>query len=110
MIELAGDAVTEVCTSFGERGLRAEAVAERCLQQARKYLAGGAPVGEHLADQLLVPLAMAGGGSYVTTALTEHARTNIEIVRTFLDVNVTVTRDVADRWRVAVDAAHRDST
>ncbi|HEX8911501.1 MAG TPA: RNA 3'-terminal phosphate cyclase [Humisphaera sp.] len=102
MIELAYGNVTEVCTAFGQRGVRAEAVADAAVQEAKKYLAGGAPVGEHLADQLLIPLAMAGGGSYVTTDLTEHTRTNVEVVKRFLDVEVEVSEEGRGRWRVAV--------
>jgi RNA 3'-terminal phosphate cyclase (ATP) len=45
-----------------------------------------APVGEHLADQLLIPMAMAGGGSFRTRPLSEHARTNMEVVQKFLPV------------------------
>jgi RNA 3'-terminal phosphate cyclase len=51
-------------------------------------LAAGVPVGDCLADQLLLPLALAGGGSYTTLALTRHAATNIEVIRKFLDVTV----------------------
>src|SRR5262245_59125919 len=38
-IELECEQVTEVFTGFGERGVRSEAVAEKAVQQARRYLA-----------------------------------------------------------------------
>ena len=53
---------TEVLASFGEAGVRAEAVADRLVRELRRYLRAGVPVGEHLADQLLLPLALAGSG------------------------------------------------
>ena len=50
------------------------------------------PVGPHLADQLLLPLALAGRGTFRTAPLTRHATTNIDVIHQFLDVPVTVTR------------------
>ena len=89
MIEIECEHVTELFTGFGERGVRAEAVAERAVKEARQYLAVEAATGEHLADQLLVPIAIAGGGSFTTTRLSRHATTNIEVIRKFLDVDIT---------------------
>lgn len=102
MIELGDGQVTEVFTSFGERGVSAEAVAERCVRQVRDYLAAGAPVGEHLADQLLIPLAMAGGGSFVTGPLTEHTRTNARLIERFLPVRFDIREEKKGRWRIGI--------
>ncbi|MFW6108000.1 MAG: RNA 3'-terminal phosphate cyclase [bacterium] len=90
LLELGFEHAVEVFTGFGRRGVRAEAVAGQALAEAREYLDAGAPVGPHLADQLLVPLALAGGGLFRTMPLTEHARTNIEVVRAFLPVDIGV--------------------
>src|SRR5262249_6767771 len=62
ILEVESDQVTEVFTGFGERNVRAEAVAEQAADAARRYIAAGVPVGRQLADQLLVPLALARGG------------------------------------------------
>jgi RNA 3'-terminal phosphate cyclase (ATP) len=91
MIEIECGHVTEVFTGFGDRGVRAEAVAEQSVQQARRYLASEAAVGEYLADQLIVPMAIAHGGSFTSGPLSRHATTNIEVVKQFLDVEITVT-------------------
>lgn len=93
MIEVGSAEVTEVCTAFGQRGVRAEAVAADAVRQVKEYLAIGAPVGEHLADQLLLPVALSGGGAYATGPLTRHATTNIDIIRMFLGVSVE-TREI----------------
>jgi RNA 3'-terminal phosphate cyclase (ATP) len=90
LIEMESEHVTEVFTGFGEVGVTAEAVAERATQEARRYLAAGVPVGVHLADQLLVPLALARGGEFTTLPLSRHATTNVEVVRAFLDVAIDV--------------------
>ncbi|HEY0160171.1 MAG TPA: RNA 3'-terminal phosphate cyclase [Thermoanaerobaculia bacterium] len=77
--------VTDVFTAFGERGVPAEAVAHNAAKQARRYLNSNAAVGEHLADQLLLPLAVGGGGSFTTTPLSGHSLTNIETIGRFVD-------------------------
>jgi RNA 3'-terminal phosphate cyclase (ATP) len=83
--------VTEVFTGFGEKGVSAEKVASRCAGEVREYLASGAVAGKYLADQLLVPMAMAGGGRFTTVKPTGHTTTNIEIIRKFLEVDIAVT-------------------
>ena len=101
MLEIECDHVTEVFTGFGERGVRAEAVAEQPVQQARRYLASEAAVGEYLADQLIVPMAIARGGSFTSGPLSRHATTNIEVVKKFLDLEIIVT--AFDKRLVRVD-------
>ena len=83
--------VTEVFSGFGRRGLRAETVAQRAVDAARRYLEAEVPVGEHLADQLLLPLAWVGTGSFLTSEPTSHFHTNVHVLTRFLDVDVTVT-------------------
>ncbi|HLG14189.1 MAG TPA: RNA 3'-terminal phosphate cyclase [Blastocatellia bacterium] len=101
-IELECEQVTEVFTGFGERGVRAEAVAEKAVQQARRYLASEAAVGEYLADQLLIPMAMAGGGSFTTGPLSRHTMTNIEVISKFLDVAIETSQTGDRLWKVEV--------
>jgi RNA 3'-terminal phosphate cyclase (ATP) len=84
LIEVECDTVTEVFAAFGEQRVPAEQVAARAVGDARRWLAHGAPVGEHLADQLLLPLALAGG-RFRTGPLSVHATTNLEGVRAFVD-------------------------
>ena len=104
-IEIASEHVTEVFTGFGQRGVRAEAVAEDAVQQTRKYLAAQVPVGECLADQLILPFAMAGGGSFVTLAPTRHTLTNIAVLQRFLDAPVNVEQSGPERWTISFGAS-----
>ena len=83
LVEVASEQVTEVFASFGEAGVRAEAVAGTVAEEARKYLAAGVPVGTHLADQLLLPMALGAGGRFRTLPLSRHARTNADVIRQF---------------------------
>ena len=100
LIEIAGEAVTEVFTGFGQRGVPAETVAAGVVAQARDYLAAEVPVGPYLADQLLLPLALAGGGSLATMPLSPHAQTNIAIIEQFLDVRFSTREIRPGAWRI----------
>ena len=102
MIEIESESVTEVFTGFGEAGLRAETVAERVVDEAREYIAAGVPVGPHLADQLLIPLALAGRGSFRTMKPTPHTTTNADVIRRFLDRRIEIAPVSADVHEVTV--------
>lgn len=82
LIELQFEHVTEVVSAIGEKGRPAESVAQAAAQAARTYLGADAPVGAHLADQLLLPLAM-GGGQFRTGTLTPHFHTNAAVIGQF---------------------------
>jgi RNA 3'-terminal phosphate cyclase (ATP) len=86
-VELASG-VRELTTAHGRKGYPAEDVADDALDDLEDYLEAGVPVGEHLADQLLLPMAIAGGGRYRTLPLSQHAMTNIETIQAFLDVAI----------------------
>lgn len=95
--------VTDVFAEFGRRGVPAERVAHGAALAAKQYLATDAPVGVHLADQLLLPLALAGGGSFVTLPPSTHTRTNIDVIQAFLAVDIRcVAIDETGRWRIEV--------
>jgi RNA 3'-terminal phosphate cyclase (ATP) len=94
--------VTEVFTGFGERAVRAERVAEGVAKEVRRYLEAGVPVGEHLADQLLLPMALGGGGVLRALAPSDHCLTQIDLLRTFLGVEVETREEGPDAWRIDV--------
>lgn len=79
---------TEVFTGFGAKDTTSEVVAGSAVDDARDWLASGAPIGRHLADQLMLPFALAGGGVFVTQPLTPHATTNAAVIARFLSVDV----------------------
>jgi RNA 3'-terminal phosphate cyclase (ATP) len=80
--------VRELTTSHGRKGYPAELVARDALDDLVDYLEAGVPVGDYLADQLLLPMAVAGGGRFRTTELSPHATTNIATIGAFLDVPI----------------------
>jgi len=64
-----------------QRGRSAESVAEKTVRSARDYLAHAAPVGPHLADQLLLPMAFGGVSTFATCELTLHFTPNCDLSR-----------------------------
>lgn len=88
LITLEHEQVTEVFTGFAERGVAAEVVAKGAVSKAQKYLASTAAVDTYLADQLLLPMALAGGGSFTATEWSQHAATNAEVIKKFLPIEI----------------------
>ncbi len=101
-VTVRSQALTETFTAFGEVGVRAETVAHQLASEVRAYLQSDAPVGEHLADQLLIPCALAGGGALRVTEPSLHTRTNAEVIGLFLPVRIDIEREgVAHVLRVS---------
>lgn len=92
----------ELFSAFGEKRISAEQVAARVVKELREHLACEAPVGPHLADQLLIPLALAGDGSFSSYALTQHTLTNMQIVERFLPVRFEIAGGQGEIRRVSV--------
>lgn len=101
-VTVQSEACTELFSAIGQRGVPAEEVAEGLVRQVRRFLAAEVPVGQYLADQLLLPLALAGGGSFITLQPDRHTPTNIAVIRRFLALPITMTELAADRWRIDV--------
>lgn len=81
--------VINVFSEFGEKMVRSETVARNLLAQVRRFIISGATVGEHLADQIMLPFALAGGGRFTTNTVTQHAKTNAEVIGQFLPVDIS---------------------
>ncbi|MGE0479153.1 MAG: RNA 3'-terminal phosphate cyclase [Phycisphaerae bacterium] len=96
LIRVESEHADEVFAAFGERGVPAERIARQAADEANRYLASAAAVGGHLADQLLLPFALAGSGSFTTLPLSGHARTNIDVIQRFLAAQVELTPLRAD--------------
>ena len=97
MMEFNSGNVNEIITGYGSPGVPAESVARKTYRDARPYLAWEYPVGEYLADQLLLPMGLAASqqnagvvSEFLTGPLSLHATTHIEILKRFLDIEVIV--------------------
>lgn len=101
MAEVGCEHVTELFVAFGKRGKPAERVAADVVRAVRNYLRAGAPVGEHLADQLLLPLALFSGGRFETVAPSSHTQTNLRVIGQFLGPRLTAAPKDKGRWLVS---------
>ncbi len=101
-IFVQSDQLTEIFTGFGQKNLRAERVAGKTVAQVRNYLEAGVAVGPYLADQLLIPLILAGKGHFLTSKPTEHTLTNIKVIQQFYDKEIIVSRHNEKVWRIEV--------
>ena len=103
MIAVESDHVSELITGFGVKGVTAEKVASDACDEVKAYLAANAPVGTHLADQLLVPLALSGHGTFRTLRPSAHTETNAAVIRQFMAVEIAVDAEADGAYRVTVD-------
>ncbi len=101
-VEVESDNITEVFTGFGEKGISAEKVAKRAVKSVQEYLSFNVPVGRYLADQLLVPMALAGGGKFRTLSPTKHTTTNAEIIKKFLGVEIAMNEYDQNKWEIKI--------
>jgi len=92
---------TEIVTSYGDKSRSSGLVAKQACDEMKNYLGSSAAVGEHIADQLLIPLALAGG-VFTTNVISEHFTTNCDIIRAFLDIDFAIERINAHCFRVEV--------
>lgn len=98
--------VTEVFTALGEKGVPAERVAASLARECKSFLKATAPVGPHLADQLLVPLALGQGGTFRTTSpLSLHTTTNADVIQKFLNVQIHQTELDNETTEITVEPA-----
>lgn len=80
--------------ALGAKGKRAEKVADEACDALEQFFKGDSTVDEHLADQLVLPLALASGKSaFRTPRITEHLRTQAEIVKQFLPTGIVFQED-----------------
>jgi RNA 3'-terminal phosphate cyclase (ATP) len=110
VIAVASSTLTEIVTSFGAIGVSAEKVAADACDEAWRYLNADVPVGEHLADQLLIPMALAGSGRFRTLTPTAHTMTNADVIQRFLDVPIAFTRISDSVSEVVIGTATRASS
>jgi len=88
-------------SSLGERGKPAEKVAEEACSEFIAYHQSEACLDKHLADQLILPMALASGPSAFTTCeVTMHLLTNVWVVEQFLDVRFEIEGEEGEKGRV----------
>lgn len=104
LLEIDCEQVRETFAAFGQPRVSAERVAGQAIAQAEAWLASHCAVGEHLADQLLLPMALAGAGSFTTLRLSDHLRSNWQVIERFLPVRIRSEALAVNRYRVVVSS------
>lgn len=93
---------SEVVDSIGQLGVSAEKVAKRAIGAVRRYQCAEVPVGEHLADQLLLPMVLGAGGVIHTLKPSSHAATNRDVLGLFTNRPIMFEELGKDRWAIRV--------
>jgi RNA 3'-terminal phosphate cyclase (ATP) len=83
LVEAQFEHVTEISSGFGKLGTSAESLAKDAARRMSGFMASNAFAGPYLADQLLLPFALAGGGSFTTVKPSQHAQTAADIINLF---------------------------
>ena len=93
-------------TAYGRKGLPSERVADSACHDLIAHHRSNAATDMHLADQLVLPAALAKGVSRWTTCrVTQHLLTNVWVVRQFLDVPINITGGENESGEVVVTQA-----
>ena len=93
---------SEVTEYVGKVGLSAERVARNAIKNMRRYQSNGAVVGEHLADQLLLPMAVGEGGVFRSLKPSMHTRTNRDVIHLFIEKRFKFEELGTDYWEVRI--------
>lgn len=102
-------AASNVFSAIGERGVSAEQVGSSVAEAFMRWRDTHTSVEEHLADQIMLPIALAGEGSYTCSALSLHTRTNLEVIHAFTGRRFTAW-DLGDsRYRMELESQLSES-
>ncbi len=92
-------------SALGERGKRAEAVGKEAAEQLINYYYSGACLDHHLADQIVLYLALAGApSSFTASCITDHIITNLWAIEKFTGLKHRVEGEKGKAGRITVNA------
>ncbi len=102
LLEAVFEHVTEIVSGFGKLGASAESLAKTAAARMSGYLASPAFAGPYLADQLVLPFALAGGGAFTTVKPSAHLRSAAEVAQLFLDRACNIASQEDGTHRVSI--------
>lgn len=89
--------------ALGEKGKSAETVADEACRAFEAFVSTEGVIDQYLADQLLLPMAIASGPSeFRTSQVTQHLLTNAEVIRAFLPVEIEIRGELGEPGEVRV--------
>ena len=77
-------------------------MAEKAVNNVKHYLQSDAAVGKNLADQLLIPLALAGQGAFLTQKPSLHTITNMTVIKQFMKIQFKTRQINPDAWLISL--------
>jgi RNA 3'-terminal phosphate cyclase (ATP) len=91
-------------SALGRKSIPADQLAETAVDAARAFIDNpAATVDSHLADQILIPMALAHGvSSYTTPEITMHTLSNLQLLAHILDIKYTVDGEIGRSGRITV--------
>lgn len=88
--------------ALGEKGISSEKLGELAATSLLRKMGSGETLDTHAADQILPYLSMAAGPStFLVSELSMHLRTQMELIRRFLEVRIDA-ETAGDLYRVSV--------
>lgn len=101
LVKLHRESHVEIFGGVGERGVKAETVAENVAAAAREYLAAQAPVSRDLARRLLPFIALANEGAVSTLAPDPSLDADVALIQRFMGVEVAVA-NIRGHWQLEI--------
>jgi RNA 3'-terminal phosphate cyclase (ATP) len=92
----------ELLSVIPERGEGPKELGKRLADDVAAFVNAGVAVFEHLADQLVLPMALGAGGRFVTTTPTPHTTTNAAVIERFLPDRVVAFTETPSGTEVSV--------
>ncbi len=90
-------------SSLGRRGKPAEKVGAETAEDFNTYHGTSSSLDPHLADQIVLYLALARGKStFTTSCITKHLITNLWVIREFLDIEYTMEGERGSEGRISI--------
>ncbi|MDO4936600.1 MAG: RNA 3'-terminal phosphate cyclase [Sutterellaceae bacterium] len=103
MIRVACESGISVFSEVGRPRLSAESVARIAARNAAAFTASTVPICRHLQDQLLVPMALAKGGHFLTSSPSPHTRSCAQVIEAFTGKRVEM--EQTDKgWEITIPA------
>jgi len=103
-LRLKGGDYSELLVGFGGARVATATVIKAVKRQANKLLGAKVGVGEYLADQLLLPMALAGSGSFETMQPTQHSLTNAAVIGQLLGIGIQFKSSENGLCKVIIDS------
>ena len=102
LLELKRSSGSTITSGVAQLGLPAEKVARAAVGRMLSFLGSKAAVDVCLADQLIVPMALAGGGRVLTEKPSPHLETVMDLACRFTDLNISASQAGEKTWLVEV--------